>query len=172
MHLFSSCFVPSCRVCARRICMITFVDLKTFHWNYISFKVPCPEKYKSSILIEEEEERILQPQSDNQTSNEMWQVQVSWDVRLLCDVWECWENRLFPCNLLVSVPVLDRWVMLPLDKNNSKHPSIHFLYPAYPVRGHGGGWSLSQRTLGERQVSTLTGQQSHKINKNSHLKEM
>lgn len=69
----------------------------------------------------------------------MWQVQASRDVRLLCDGTELWENRLFPFNLLVPVPVVDRWVMLPLDTNNSKRPSIYpFSIPAYPVQGHMG----------------------------------
>jgi len=39
-------------------------------------------------------------------------------------------------------------------------PSIHFLYPFNPSVGSRGGWSLSQRSLGERQGTPWTGRQS------------
>lgn len=78
----------------------------------------------------------------------MWQVQASWDARLLRDVWELWRNRLFPSNLPVTVPVVDRWVMPPLHTNNSKHPSIQFLYVLTLCRVTE-GWSMSQHTLWE-----------------------
>ena len=40
------------------------------------------------------------------------------------------------------------------------HPSIHFLYPLNPSVGLRGGWSLSQRPLGERRGTPWTGRQS------------
>ena len=40
------------------------------------------------------------------------------------------------------------------------HPSIHFLYPVNPSVGSRGGWSLSQRSLGERRGRPWTGRQS------------
>ena len=42
----------------------------------------------------------------------------------------------------------------------SIHPSIHFLYPLNPLVGSRGGWSLSQRSLGEKQGTPWTGHQS------------
>lgn len=131
---------------ASSICMIPFILLQTF-----------VELFKASYVLIEEEEEVSDPQSDKQTSNEMWQVQASWDARLLRDVRELWRrNRPFSSNLPVPVPVVDRWVMPPLHTNNSKHPSIQFLYVLTLCRVTE-GWSMSQHTLCERQVSTLTG---------------
>ena len=39
-------------------------------------------------------------------------------------------------------------------------PSIHFLYPLNPSVGSRGGWSLSQRSSGERWGTPWTGRQS------------
>ena len=39
-------------------------------------------------------------------------------------------------------------------------PSIHFLFPLNPSVGSRGGWSLSQRSSGERQGTCRTGRQS------------
>lgn len=46
--------------------MIPFILLQTF-----------VELFKASYVLIEEEEEVSDPQSDKQTSNEMWQVQAS-----------------------------------------------------------------------------------------------
>lgn len=58
----------------------------------------------------------------------------------------------------VTVPVVDRWLTLPIDTNNIKHPSIHFPYPLILCRVTE-GWSISHLTVVERQVSTFRGRQ-------------
>ena len=47
-----------------------------------------------------------------------------------------------------------------LNGKNVIHPSIHFLYPINPSVGLRGGWSLSQRSSGERRGTPWTGRQS------------
>ena len=46
------------------------------------------------------------------------------------------------------------------DEYSIFHPSIHFLYPLNPSVGSRGGWSLSQRSSGERRGTPWTGHQS------------
>jgi len=45
-------------------------------------------------------------------------------------------------------------------KKAEYNPSIHFLYPLNPSVGSRGGWSLSQRSSGERRGTPWTGRQS------------
>lgn len=86
------------------------------------------------------------------------------DVRLLCDIGGLWENRLFSSNLPVSVPVVDRWIMLSVNTNNRKNPSIHFPHPLILCRVTE-AWSVSKCTLGHRltwQVDSVS-QDEHRV---------
>jgi len=151
---FSSCFVPRSHVkndlhnSMSNICMIPFVELQTFLKVSI---VQSSLSWKILVSFFDGGGGGVRPQTYKPTSNEVRRFQESWDVRLLCDTGEPWENRLFPSNLPVPVPAVDRWIMLPLDINNRKNPSNHFLHQLILCRV-GEAWSISLCTLGERKV--------------------